>query len=79
MQQEDLFCKMIKTLIKSSKLQVNNPYYMADELLMRDIIDNKQCLYNMVLPQELTTQILRAAHDALGYMALPEPTCLSLN
>ena len=40
---------------------------MEDELLMRNIIDYKQCFHTMMLPFMLTTQILRAAHDALGH------------
>ena len=35
LQQEESFCKRIISLLKSSKLQTNNPYYMEDELLMR--------------------------------------------
>ena len=53
-------------LLKSSKLQTNNQYYNQDELLMRNIIDYRQCFYTMMLPQVLTTQILRAVHDELG-------------
>ena len=34
---------------------------------MRNIIDNKQCFHTKVLSQVLTTQVLRAAHDALGH------------
>ena len=53
-------------LLKSSKLQTNNKYYIEDELLMRNIIDNKMCFHTMVLPQVFTTQILKAAHNELG-------------
>ena len=67
LQQEDPFCKQIMGPLKSSKLQTNNPYYMEDKLLMRNIIDNKQCFHTMVLPQVLITQILRATHDELGH------------
>ena len=38
---------------------------MEDELLMRNLIDNKQCFHTMVMPWVLKTQILRAAHDEL--------------
>ena len=41
LQQEDSFCKRIMSLLKFSKLQTNNPYYMEDELLERNIIENK--------------------------------------
>ena len=67
LQQEDPFCKRIMSLLKSSKLQTNNPYYMEGELLMRNIIDNKQCFHTMVLPWVFMTQILRDAHDELGH------------
>ena len=40
---------------------------MEDELLMRNIIDNKPYSHMMVLPRVLTTQILRAAHDELDH------------
>ena len=66
LQQEDPFCKRIMTLLKSSKLQANNSY-MEDELLMRNIIDSKQCFHTMVLAQVLMTNILMAAHDKLGH------------
>ena len=65
LQQDDFFCKRIMGLLKSSKLQANNPYYIEDKLLIRNIIDNKQCFCTMVLPRLLITQILRAAHDEL--------------
>ena len=35
---------------------------------MRNIINNKQCFYTMVLLQVLKTQILRTAHDDLGHI-----------
>ena len=65
-------------LLQSSKSQVSNPYYIEDKLLMRNIIDNKQCFYTMVLPQVLITQILRAAHDELGHNGSTEPKCFSV-
>ena len=34
---------------------------------MRNIIDNKQYFYAMVLPWVLITQIFRAVHDELGH------------
>ena len=49
------------------KLHANNPYFMDDELLTRNIIDNKQCVHAMVLPRVLTTRMLRAAHDVLAH------------
>ena len=53
--------------VHSITLQTNNPYYMEDELLMRNKIDDKQCFHTMVLLKVLMTQILRAAHDELGH------------
>ena len=41
LQQEDPFCKRIIGLLRSLKLQTNNQYCMEDELLMRNLIDNK--------------------------------------
>ena len=67
LQQENPFYKRIMSLLKSSKLQTNDPYYIEDKLLMTNIITSKQCFHTMVLPQVLTTLILRAAHDELGY------------
>ena len=67
LQQEDPFCKRIMGLLKSSKLQASNPYYIEDKLLMRIIIDNKQCFHTIVLPWLLITQILMAVHDELGH------------
>ena len=67
LQQEDSFCKRIMSLFKSSKLKINNPYYIKDELLMRNIIDNKHCFHTMVLPWVLMTKILRYTHDELGH------------
>ena len=67
MQQEDPFCKRIMSLLKSSKLQVNNLHYIENKLLMRNITDNKQCFHTVVLPQILTAPLVRAAHDELGH------------
>ena len=53
-------------LLKSSTLQVN-PYYIEDKVLMRNIIDSKQCFHSMMLSHILITTILRAAHDELGH------------
>ena len=67
LQQEDSFCKWIMGMLRTSKLQTNNLYYMEDELMMRNIIDNKQCFHTMVLPQVSITEILRSVHDELGH------------
>ena len=67
LQQYDLFCKRIMGLLKSSRLQASKAYYIEDKLLMRNIIENKQCFHTIVLPQVLITQILRAAHDELDH------------
>ena len=53
--------------VHSITIQTNNTYYMEDELLMRNKIDDKQCFDIMVLSWVLMTQILRAANDELGY------------
>ena len=66
-QQKGHFCKRIMGLLKSLKIQTNNPYYVEDKLLMRNIVDNKQCLHTMVLPQVLINQILRVDHDEVGH------------
>ena len=79
LQQGDMLCKKIMSLLKSSELQNNNPYFMEDELLIRNMIGNKQCFHTMVLPQVLKTQIIRAAYDELGYKALLEHTCFSID
>ena len=50
-------------LLKSSKLEASNQYYIEDKLLIWNIINNKQCFHAMVLPWVLMMQILRAAHD----------------
>ena len=57
LQQEDPFSRRIMSLLKSSL------YYIENELLMSNIIDNKQCFHTVVLPQVLTTQVLRAVLD----------------
>ena len=67
LQQDDSFCKRIICLLKSSKLQASNLYYIEDKLLMRTIIDSKQYSYTTVLLWILITQILRAANDELGH------------
>ena len=67
LQQDDPFYKRIMVLLKSSKLQASNLYYIEDKLLMRNIIGNKQCLYNIMLPQVLISQLLRTAYDALAH------------
>ena len=58
---------------------------MEDELLMRNIIDNKQCFHTRVLLSVLTTRILRAAsssgyHYALTviFMLIGYTFCISL-
>ena len=65
--QQDPFCKGIMSLLKSSKLQTSNPYYIEYELLRRNITGNKVCFHTMVLPWGLMTQTLRAALEKLGY------------
>ena len=74
LQQEDPFCKRIIGLLKSSRLQAIDPYYIEDKLLRRNIIDNTLCFHTMVLPWVLITLILRAAPEEFG-----EPTCLSVD
>ena len=67
LEQNDPFCKRIMSLLKSSKLQASNPYYVEDKLLMRNITDKKQCFHTMVLPWVLIIHILKVAHDELGH------------
>ena len=48
-------------------LCVSTYHYIEDKLVMRNVIDNMQCFYTMVLPHLFITQILRAAYDELGH------------
>ena len=76
LQQNDKFCKHLISMLKSGKLNTNNPYYIEENVLKRYIEDNKQRFEVVVLPQTLTGPALQLAHEGLGHNGVPRTFAL---
>ena len=64
---KDKFCQNIRTRITKEGPKAVYPYYMEGELLMRFVEDNKQRFEVIVIPKDLSTVVLKLAHDDLGH------------
>ena len=67
MQDKDEFCCRIKRLLTEKKMQEGHPYYIEDEVLRRNIIDNESIFPVIVLPRTLIPLVLRMAHEEMGH------------
>ena len=65
-QQKNIYKRMWKQL-QTSRLQHGNPYFIENDILMRNIIINKQDFQTMVLPRVLINEVLSLAHGELGH------------
>ena len=63
----DKFCQNIRDRIQKEGPKVVYPYYMDGELLMHYVEDNKQKFEVIVIPRDLSTVVLKLAHDDLGH------------
>ena len=63
----DKFCQNIRNRISQEGPKAVHPYYMEGELLMRYIEDNKQKFEVIVIPKDLSSIVLKLAHDDLGH------------
>ena len=66
-QKGDTFCQNLRNRISQEGPKAVHPYYMEGELLMRYIKDNKQRFEVIVIPKDLSSIVLRLAHDDLGH------------
>ena len=66
-QVQDQFCQNIRNKITKEGPKAVYPYYMEGELLMRYVGDNKQRFEAIVIPKNLSTVVLKLAHDDLGH------------
>ena len=66
-QVKDQFCQNIRKRIAKEGPKAVYPYYIEGELLMRYVEDNKQWFETIVIPRELSTVVLKLAHDDLGH------------
>ena len=62
---KDKFCQNIRTRTTKEGPKAVYPYYMEGELLMRYVEDNKQRFDIIVIPKDLSTVVLKLAHDDL--------------
>ena len=63
----DKFCQNIRDMILKEGPKAVYPYYMEGELLMHYIEDNKQKFEVIVIPSDLSSMVLKLAHDDLGH------------
>ena len=61
------FCQNIRDRILKEGPKAVYPYYMEGELLMCYIEDNKQKFEVIVIPSDLSSIVLKLAHDDLGH------------
>ena len=67
LQMQDAFCSHIITQIKKGNIRDGQPYKYHDKILKRNVTDNDRTYETIVLPRTLTAQVLKMAHDDLGY------------
>ena len=70
-QQKDKFCRDIINELEKGQLQNKNPYYQEEGILKRFVEDGKQKFEAVVLPQVLTSAVLKLAHERLGHNGSP--------
>ena len=63
----DKFCQNIRDRILKEGPKAVYPYYMEGELLMRYIEDNKKKFEVIVIPIDLSSVVLKLAHDDPGH------------
>ena len=63
----DKFCQNIRDRISKEGPKAVYPYYMGGVLLMHNIEDNKQRFEVIVIPKDLSTVVLKLAHDDLAH------------
>ena len=63
----DKFCQNIRDRILKQGPKAVYPYYLEGELLMRYIEDNKQKFEVIVISSDLSSIVLKLAHDDLGH------------
>ena len=66
-QMNDKFCQNIRDRILKEGPKAVYPYYMEGELMMCYIEDNKQKFEVIVIPSDLSSIVLKLAHDDLGH------------
>ena len=66
-QVNDKFCQNIRNRIWKEGPKAVYPYYMDGELLMHYVEDSKQKFEVIVIPRDLSTIVLKLAHDDLGH------------
>ena len=67
LQLQDLFCSNIIAQIKKGNIKDGLTYKFHNNLLKRNVTDSDKIYETVVLPKALTAQILKRAHDDLGY------------
>ena len=67
LQHNDVFCKNIFNQIKKGNIPEGQLYIVKDNILKRYVLEGNNTYETIVIPRALTGQILRLAHDELGY------------
>ena len=64
---QDMFCSHILTQIEKGNIKEEQTYLVQTKILKRYVIDGDNTYKTVVLPRALTAQVLKMAHDDLGY------------
>ena len=67
LQQEDVFCKNILNQIEKGNIIDGQLYLLGDRILKRYVLEGNNTYETIVVPNALTAQILRMAHNELGH------------
>ena len=67
LQEQDAFCSNILVQIKKGNIKEGQTYKIQNTLLTRYVMDGDKTYKTIVLPRTLIAQILKMAHDDLGY------------
>ena len=67
LQQEDAFCKNILNQIEKGNITDGQLYLVRDKILKSYVLEGDNTYETIVVPRDLTAQILRMAYDELGH------------
>ena len=67
LQSQDMFCSHILTQIEKGNIKEGHTYFIQNKILKRYVIDGNNTYETVILPRALTAQVLKMAHDDLGY------------
>ena len=67
LQQKDIFCNNILKQIEKANIKEGQLYVIKDNMLKRYVVDGNNTYETVIIPRDVTAQILQMVHDNLGH------------